>query len=463
VIRISTVVSVVAPLRAQALLRVLAATVTCVLAAAPLAGPATAQTVRIKDIADFEGVRDNMLVGYGLAVGLNGTGDTLNRSIFTLDSLTGMLERLGVNSRLPQQVGQVGTANQINTNLRTRNLAAVMVTATLPPFSRQGDRIDVNVSTMGDATSLMGATLLVTPLLGADGEVYGVAQGNVAIGGFGAIGQAQSITRGVPTNSRIANGAIVEREVGFELGQMDTVRLSLKNPDLTTARRVAQAVNTFLGQPSARSTDPKTVVIQVPNQYRGDAVSMLTDIERLPVEPDQVARVIIDEHAGVIVMGENVRISTVAVAQANLTIRVTETPQVSQPSPFAPGATVIPGAGGGPGGEQVINVPRPRIDAGGRPVVDGGGNPVFDMVPQVVPGSRGGERVIGGASTVIVPRTNIEVDDQSGRRLAVVPAGITIGELVNGLNALGVGPRDLISILQSIKAAGAMQADLEVL
>src|SRR5260221_10083801 len=339
----------------------------CVLALA-LAAPAAAQTVRIKDIADFEGIRDNMLVGYGLAVGLNGTGDTLNRSVFTLQTLTGMLERLGVNSRQVGQIGQIGTANALNNNLRTRNLAAVMVTATLPPFARQGDRIDVNVSTMGDATSLLGATLLVTPLLGADGEVYGVAQGNVAIGGFSAVGQAQTVTRGVPTNARIANGAIVEREIGFELGAMQTIRLSLRNPDLTTARRIAQAVNAFLAQPAARSTDPKTVVIQVPNQYRGDAVAMLTDIERLPVEPDQVARVIIDEHAGVIVMGENVRISTVAVAQANLTIRVTETPQVSQPGPFAPGATALPSVGGTLNADQVVNVPRPRVDATGRPV-----------------------------------------------------------------------------------------------
>ena len=453
----STVIQAAALRWAQAL--------SCVLALA-LAAPAAAQTVRIKDIADFEGIRDNMLVGYGLAVGLNGTGDTLNRSVFTLQTLTGMLERLGVNSRQVGQIGQIGTANALNNNLRTRNLAAVMVTATLPPFARQGDRIDVNVSTMGDATSLLGASLLVTPLLGADGEVYAVAQGNVAIGGFAAVGAAQSVTRGVPTNSRIANGAIVEREVGFELGAMETVRLSLKNPDLTTARRIAQAVNAFLAQPAARSTDPKTVVVNVPAQYRGDAVSMLTDIERLPIEPDQVARVIIDEHAGVIVMGENVRISTVAVAQANLTIRVTETPQVSQPSPFAPGATALPSVGGALNADQVINVPRPRVDAAGRPVVDASGNPVFDLVPQVVPGSRQGGipgALGGGASTVVVPRTQIEVDDQSGRRLAVVPAGITLGELVNGLNALGVGPRDLISILQAIKAAGAMQADLEVL
>ena len=458
-----SIVTQAAALRwAQALSCVLAIGVAGAIGAAP----AAAQTVRIKDIADFEGIRDNMLVGYGLAVGLNGTGDTLNRSVFTLQTLTGMLERLGVNSRQVGQIGQIGTANALNNNLRTRNLAAVMVTATLPPFARQGDRIDVNVSTMGDATSLLGASLLVTPLLGADGEVYAVAQGNVAIGGFAVVGNAQSVTRGVPTNSRIANGAIVEREIPFELGQMDTMRLSLKNPDLTTARRMAQAVNAFLAQPAARSTDPKTVVVNVPAQYRGDAVSMLTDIERLPIEPDQVARVIIDEHAGVIVMGENVRISTVAVAQANLTIRVTETPQVSQPSPFAPGATALPSVGGTLNADQVVNVPRPRVDATGRPVVDASGNPVFDLVPQVVPGSRQGGipgQLGGGASTVVVPRTQIEVDDQSGRRLAVVPAGITLGELVNGLNALGVGPRDLISILQAIKAAGAMQADLEVL
>ncbi len=210
-----SIVTQAAALRwAQALSCVLAIGVAGAIGAAP----AAAQTVRIKDIADFEGIRDNMLVGYGLAVGLNGTGDTLNRSVFTLQTLTGMLERLGVNSRQVGQIGQIGTANALNNNLRTRNLAAVMVTATLPPFARQGDRIDVNVSTMGDATSLLGASLLVTPLLGADGEVYAVAQGNVAIGGFAVVGNAQSVTRGVPTNSRIANGAIVEREVGFELG-----------------------------------------------------------------------------------------------------------------------------------------------------------------------------------------------------------------------------------------------------
>lgn len=355
--------------------------------------PAAAQTTRIKDIADFEGVRDNMLVGYGLAVGLNGTGDSLNRAIMTRESLLGMLERLGVNAR---------TANN---DLRTRNVAAVMVTAKLPPFARQGTRIDVNVATLGDATSLQGGTLLVTPLLGADGEVYSVAQGNVAIGGFVARGGAQTVTRGVPTSGRIANGAIVEREVGFELASMDSIRIALRNPDFTTARRIAQAINAFLGAGAARPTDPATVVIQVPAQYKGDVFTLLSDVERLPVEPDQIARVVIDEQTGVIVMGENVRISTVAVAQANLTIRVTETPQVSQPNPFAP----------------------------------------------------------EGAQTVVVPRTDIQIDDQAGRRMVMLPSGVTLGDLVNGLNALGVGPRDMITILQTIKAAGALQAEIQVM
>ncbi|MDX2102291.1 MAG: flagellar basal body P-ring protein FlgI [Alphaproteobacteria bacterium] len=402
--------------------------------------PTLAQTTRIKDIVEFEGVRDNMLVGYGLVVGLSGSGDSLNRSIFTRESLLGMLERLGVNAR---------TANN---DLRTRNIAAVMVTATLPPFARQGSRIDVQVSAMADANSLLGGTLLVTPLLGADGEVYAVAQGQIAVGGFRAQGQAATVTRGVPTNGRIANGGIVERETGFELASLDTIKLALRNPDLTTARRISQAINAFAGQAVARALDPKTVQVQVPGNYRGDVVGLLTDIERLPIEPDQVARVVIDETNGVIVMGENVRISTVAVAQGNLTIRVTETPQVSQPAPFAPGATGLPG--------QTVRVPRTVTDPStGQPIIDPAtGQPRIEFVEQAVPGQLG-----GGAQTVVVPRTQIEVDDQAGRRLAVVPAGVTLGELVNGLNALGVGPRDLITILQTIKASGALQAEIEVL
>jgi flagellar P-ring protein precursor FlgI len=347
---------------------------------------------RIKDIADFEGVRQNMLIGYGLVIGLNGTGDTINNSPFTQQSLIGMLERLGVNTR------------DIAATLRTRNVAAVMVTATLPGFSRSGTRIDVTAGALGDATSLLGGTLLVTPMLGADGEVYAVAQGPVAVSGFSATGAAASVTKGTPTAGRIANGAIVERELGFQLTAMKSINVALRNPDLTTARRIAQAVNTFIGAPIARPLDPGTVLLTVPPARENDIVGLMTDIEQLLVEPDQLAKVVIDERSGTIVMGENVRISTVAIAQGNLTIRVTETPQVSQPNPFS--ATGV---------------------------------------------------------TTVVPRTDIEVEENAQRRLAVLPASVTLQELVNGLNALGIGPRDMIAILQAIKAAGALQADIEVL
>ncbi len=386
--------------------------------AAGIAPPALAAS-RIKDIAEFEGVRDNLLVGYGLVVGLNGTGDTLNRSIFTRESLIGMLERLGVNAR--------------DNNLRTANVAAVMVTATLPAFARQGARIDVSVSALGDAKSLLGGTLLVTPMLGADGEVYAVAQGSVASGGFVARGQAASVTKGVPTSGRVASGAIVEREVGFELDKLKTVNLMLRNPDFTTARRIAQVVNDYLKASVAKPLDPSTVLVSVPSTFKGDMVSLLTDIEQLRVDPDQVARVVIDEANGVIVMGENVRISTVAVAQGNLTVRVTETPQVSQPNPFAPAGQAA----------------TPTEPTTGLPAVPGRGGVQF------APG--------GGAQTVVVPRTKVDVDEQSERRMAVLPAGVSLQELVNSLNALGVGPRDMISILQAIKAAGALQADIELM
>jgi flagellar P-ring protein FlgI len=350
------------------------------------AAPAAAQS-RIKDIAEFESVRENLLIGYGLVVGLNGTGDKLENSIFTRESLIGMLERLGVNAR--------------SESLKTKNVAAVMVTATLPAFTRNGSRIDVNVSTMGDATSLLGGQLLVTPLMGADAEVYAVAQGSVAVAGFSAQGAAQSVVKGVPTTGRIANGAIVEKEIGFELSQLRALRLTLRNPDFTTARRISQAINGYIGQALARPMDNVTVMVQVPANYPGDTVALLTDIEQLPVAADMVAKVVIDETTGVIVMGENVRISTVAIAQGNLTIRITETPQVSQPEPFSNTGT-----------------------------------------------------------TVVVPRTDIQVDENSDRKLTLLPGSVTLQELVNGLNALGIGPRDLITILQAIKAAGAMQAEI---
>ena len=354
-----------------------------------LAAPVHASS-RIKDIADFEGVRDNPLVGYGLIVGLNGTGDKLTNAGFTLQSLIGMLERMGVNTR--------------DQNLKTKNVAAVMVTANLPPFARQGSYMDVTVSALGDATSLLGGTLLVTPLLGADGEVYAVAQGPVAVGGFSAGGAAATVTQGVPTSARISNGAVIEREIPFELASLNSVNIALRNPDFTTSQRVAQAINGYFKNPIARSLDPTTIAVAVPQDHAGDVAGLMTEIEQLTIDPDQTARVIIDERSGVIVMGDNVRISTVAIAQGNLTIRVTETPQVSQPSPFSNTGT-----------------------------------------------------------TVTVPRTQIEVDQGEGKKLAVVKNGVSLQELVNGLNALGIGPRDMITILQAIKAAGALQADIQVM
>ncbi|HXP73283.1 MAG TPA: flagellar basal body P-ring protein FlgI [Stellaceae bacterium] len=414
------------------------------LAAIGIANPAHAVS-RIKDIAEFEGVRDNMLVGYGLVVGLDGSGDTLNNAIFTRESLIGMLERLGVNAR--------------DTSLRTKNVAAVMVTATLPPFARQGGHIDVTVSALGDAKSLLGGTLLVTPMLGADGEVYAVAQGTVATGGIAAKGQATSVTKGVPTAGRISSGAIVEREVGFELAKLKTVNLTLHNPDFTTARRVAQAINAFLKGPAARPLDPSTVLLTVPGEFKGDVVSLITDIEQLRVEPDQPARVVIDEQNGVIVMGENVRISTVAVAQGTLTVRVTETPQVSQPNPFAPGGVATTFAPGTATTSNSSTTPSGSTSSSSS-TPDGTQSPGLPGAP-----GRGGVQFApgGGGQTVVVPRTNVQVDEQSDRRMAVLPAGVTLQELVNSLNALGVGPRDMISILQAIKTAGALQAEIELM
>lgn len=351
------------------------------------AAPASANP-RIKDIAEVEGVRDNQLVGYGLVVGLDGSGDTLRNSAFTRQSLNSLLERFNVNIR--------------DVDLRTGNVAAVMVTANLPPFATQGSRMDVTVSALGDADSLQGGVLIATPLMGADGQVYAVAQGSVAVGGFSAQGAAASITRGVPTNGRIANGGIVEREVRFDMAGQETVRLSLRNPDFTTARRMADAINAFMGGGVAQATDPATVQLSRPSNYRGDMIGLVAEVEQLRVAADMRARVVIDEGTGTIVMGENVRVSTVAIAQGNLTITVSESAQVSQPAPFSDGETVV------------------------------------------------------------VPQTTVTADEDFAQ-LGIVEQTVSLRQLVDGLNALGVSPRDMITILQTIKAAGALQAEIEVL
>jgi flagellar P-ring protein FlgI len=364
-----------------------AAALAGLLTLAGAAAPAAA-TSRIKDLANVEGVRQNQLIGYGLVVGLNGTGDTLNNIPFTRQSLQAMLERLGVNVRGAQ--------------MRTGNVAAVMVTANLPAFATQGTRMDVTVSALGDSKSLQGGTLLVTPLLGADGNVYAVGQGSLAISGFQAEGDAAKIVRGVPTVGRISNGAIIEREIEFALNKLGQLRLALRNPDFTTAKRVASAINDFIGSPAAEPLDPSTVQLTVPKKFQGNVIALLTEIEQLQIEPDLIAKVVIDERSGIIVMGRDVRVSTIAVAQGNLTVTISETPVVSQPQPF------------------------------------------------------------GRGETRVAPRTRVGVTEE-GKKLAVVKEGVSLQQLVDGLNALGIGPRDLISILQAIKAAGAIQADIEVM
>ena len=354
---------------------------------AAFSGQARAEA-RIKDIVTFEGVRENMLMGYGLIVGLNGTGDKLKNSVFTEQSLVAFLERQGVNTR--------------GTELKTKNVAAVTVTAKLPAFARSGSRIDVTVSAMGDAKDLSGGTLLATPLYGADGEVYAVAQGAVSIGGFRAEGQATTVTKGVPTSGFIANGGVVEREVEFALNATPKLKMSLREPDVSTAQEIANIVNANIGPGVAGVLDPGTIELTVPAIYQNNVTQLLADMEKLRVATDQVAKIVIDESSGTIVMGENVSIDTVAVAQGNLVVKIEETPLVSQPNPLAPDS----------------------------------------------------------AETEQVPRTNITVDSQPGKSMAVMARGATLKDLVAGLNALGVGPRDLITILQTIKASGALQADI---
>jgi flagellar P-ring protein precursor FlgI len=349
---------------------------------------ASQAAVRIKDIVEVEGVRDNHLIGYGLVVGLNGTGDNLNNSVFTQKGLTDFLERLGVNTR--------------GANLKTKNVAAVTITASLPPFAHQGTRIDVSVSTLGDAKSLQGGTLLATPLLGADGEVYAVAQGQVSLGGFTAAGKSgTSINKGVSTNGFIPNGAIIEKEIDFDFSSMNKLKLSLRNPDISTALNIAQTIDLHIGGGIAKATDPGTVELTIPARNKDNIVAMLGEIEKLTVEPDQNAKIVIDESSGTIVMGENVTISPVAVAQGNLTVTVSETPQVSQPG------------------------------------------------------------ALSGGATAVTPQTKITADEDKGKKMEIIENGSTLKDLVNGLNALGVGPRDLINILQTIKSAGALQADIE--
>jgi flagellar P-ring protein FlgI len=350
--------------------------------------PSWLGAVRIKDLADINGVRENQLVGYGLVVGLDGTGDG-KKSLFTVQSMVSMLEKMGIT---------------INPNeIAVANVAAVMVTAALPPFAKSGNRIDVLVSSIGDAKNLQGGTLLMTPLKAANGRVYAVAQGPVSTGGFQATGAGAGVQKNFPTVGRVVGGALVEREVELDLNSRRDLTLSIHNPDFTTAMRMTEAINALFYDHIAAARDAGTVQVKVPMAYLGNIVGLVSMIEKLDVKPDMGAKVVINERTGTVVMGENVRISTIAIAHGNLSIVIKESPQVSQPLPF----------------------------------------------------SEGGQ-------TVVTPNTDLSVKEET-RQLVLMEAGASIGDVVGALNALGVSPRDLIAIFQAIKAAGALQAELEVI
>lgn len=357
-----------------------------VLGSPAVAGGSTG--VRIKDITAVQGVRANQLVGYGLVVGLNGTGDSLRNSPFTEQSLQSMLDQMGVNIR--------------SANARTRNIAAVLVTADLPPFAGSGSRIDVTVSSLGDATSLSGGSLVMTPLSGADAAIYAVAQGPVAVSGFGITGRAESVSQNVPTTGRIPNGALVEREVAGALDDEGALVLELRNPDFGTAVRITDTINAFakerFGRQVAREQDLRSVMLERPNNV--SAARFLAEIGELYTESDGPARVVIDERTGTVVIGRDVQIQTVAVSHGSLTVRITESAKVSQPEPFSDGQTVV------------------------------------------------------------TPESFVSVN-QEGANLAIM-GGANLETLVRGLNMMGLKPTGIIAILQAIKTSGALQAELVV-
>lgn len=349
-------------------------------------GSGTMAASRIKDIAQLQAARDNQLVGYGLVIGLKGTGDSLRNAPFTEQSIRAMLENLGIAT-------EGGRA-------RAKNVAAVIVTANLPPFVQSGARIDVTVSSLGDATSLAGGTLVMTPLRAADGDIYAVAQGSVIVSGFSAQGQAESLTQGVPTAGRVPNGGIIERQVAAEFGDTSVLTLQLRNPDFSTAVRITDAINAYTAQRFGMSTaaeqDARTIRIRRPEKI--SAARFYAEIENLIVESDGPARVVVDERTGTVVIGQDVRISRVAISHGALTVRITEMPQVVQPEPFSRGETAVE------------------------------------------------------------PYTVIEAD-QPDARVAILD-GPDLQTLVAGLNRLGVKPDGIIAILQGIKSAGALQAEL---
>lgn len=371
--------------------------------------PSVCFAVRIKDLASVKGVRSNQLFGYGLIIGLNGSGDKGGTG-FTVQALANMMEKMGIHVN-PQDV-------------KVSNVAAVMVNATLPPFARTGKKIDVTVSSVGDAKSLLGGTLLLTALKGVDGKVYALAQGPVAVGGFGAEGEAGGgVTKNHPTVGRISNGATVEKEIVLSLENRKELTLMLENPDFATATRMAETIKSQFGEDIAKPVDSGTLLIRIPDAFQNDVVPMLAKLGELDVTPDATARVVVNEKTGTVVIGENVGISTIAVAHGNLNIQIKETKDVSQPRPF--------GVSRDPGNAAPVRMENGTV-------------------------------VAPGGATVVTPDTDIKVNEEKAG-LILIEKKRTVGELVKGLNAVGVTPRDLITILQTIKAAGALQAELEII
>ena len=349
--------------------------------------PASEAQTKLRDILDIEGVRTNDLVGYGIVVGLNGSGDSVRNSPFTEDSLSHMLERLGVNVQ--------------GEEIKPDNVAAVLVTASLPAFSRSGSNIDVSVASIGDADSLAGGTLILTPLRGADNQVYAVAQGSVMVSGVNVEAAGARNTVGTPTTGAIPDGAIVEREIAFDFNAQDTITLALRTPDFSTAARVEDAINLAVGRPVAYMRDPGSIELDIASAG-GSAARVLAAIENLPIEVDTPARIVIDEKSGTIVLGQDVTISQVAIAQGNISIRVRENPVAVQPNPFAQGETIV------------------------------------------------------------LPRTDIEVGQTGNQNIAILNANTTLSQLIDGLNALGVRPQEMADIIRSMKTAGAIHAELVV-
>ena len=498
--------------------------------------------VRIKDIARFAGIRDNQLVGYGLVVGLNGTGDTLSSSPYTKESLIGMLERLGVNIR-------------DNTLPSGKNVAAVMVTAKLPPFAHAGTTIDIVVSALGDAKDLNGGTLLVTPLMAADGEVYAVGQGEVIVSGTSAQGVAASQVTGIPTTAKIPNGAIVEKEIAFQLTDLKSQTLSLRSPDLTTAKRMAEAVNGHFHRTVATTQDSASINIEMPRGSSEKIIEAMTQIEQLEIEPDQIAKVIIDP-SGVIVLGNKVRISAVALTHGSVTVRIAESASVSQPNPFTQVVNPLANNPGAPIGLGMALNGQATSTTAPATVVQTSGQVLGTAVPAVIPGGTTSAEIgaaiarlpanasnaaiaaainaivpavpAAAASSVVIPvgatpaavvtaittsaattttqmaaainaisspantttqtpttaqppsmmnaalntntplqqatvvnETKLKIEEQKGK-FAILDAGADLEELVNALNILGTSPREMAQILQSIKAAGALHAEVIV-